>query len=178
MIYLTIKDRLSVNASNSRYLLIILMLLSLPATHAEPYMQQNISLSQAQKVVAAAINECGLINGDITVSVAVVDRAGQPVMQIRSDNSAPHNWELAFRKAYTARTYRRTSLEWRDRTAGNSERAGQRQLSQVIPLGGGAPIKAGNDTIGGVGVTGAEGGQPADDACAVAAAASIASELQ
>jgi uncharacterized protein GlcG (DUF336 family) len=61
---------------------------------------------------------------------------------------------------------RRPSLEWRDATAGDSELAGQRMLSNVIPLGGGAPIMLGNQAIGAVGVSGAQGGQPADDACA------------
>ena len=32
--------------------------------------------------------------------------------------------------------------------------AGQRELMDVIPLGGGMPIKAGEDTIGGVGLSG------------------------
>jgi uncharacterized protein GlcG (DUF336 family) len=99
-------------------------------------------------------------------------------MQIRADTASPHNWELVFRKAYTARTYRRTSLEWRDRTAGESERAGQRVLADVIPLGGGAPIMMDGQAIGAVGVSGAAGGQPADSACAEAAIAAIADELR
>ena len=70
----------------------------------------------------------------VTVTVAVVDRAGQPVMQVRADTASPHNWELAYRKAYTARTFRRTSLDWRDRSAGESDTAGQRMLANVVSL--------------------------------------------
>ncbi|NNE39260.1 MAG: heme-binding protein [Gammaproteobacteria bacterium] len=172
------KDQAKINTFKIQCFLILILNLAIFTSQAEPYMLQSINLEQAQKVVEAAINECGRIDGKVTISVAVVDVAGQPVMQIRSDNASPHNWELAFRKAFTGRTYRRTSLEWRDRTAGDSERAGQRLLSMVIPLGGGAPIKAGDVTIGGVGVSGAQGGQPADSACAVAAAASIASDIE
>ena len=145
--------------------------------YSQPLMQPNISLAHARKIVDAAIAECSRPGDLVTVSVAVVDRAGQPVMQVRADTASPHNWELAFRKAYTARTFRRTSLEWRDRTAGGSEREGQRELTHVIPLGGGAPIMMGDQPLGGVGVTGSEGGQPADTACAQAAVAAIADEL-
>jgi uncharacterized protein GlcG (DUF336 family) len=145
---------------------------------AQTVMQPNITLALAEKIVDAAIAECSRPGDMVTVSVAVVDRAGQPVMQIRADTASPHNWELVFRKAYTARTYRRTSLEWRDRTAGESERAGQRVLADVIPLGGGAPIMMDGQAIGAVGVSGAAGGQPADSACAEAAIAAIADELR
>ena len=98
--------------------------------------------------------------------------------QVRADTASPHNWELAFRKAYTARTFRRTSLDWRDRTAGDAEASGQRALANVIPLGGGVPIMMGDEPLGGVGVSGAGGGQSADSACAAAGVAAIADELE
>jgi uncharacterized protein GlcG (DUF336 family) len=147
------------------------------SSSAQPLMQPNISLAQAMQIVDAVIAECSQPGVWVTVSVAVVDRAGQQVMQVRADTASPHNWELAFRKAYTARTYRRTSLEWAKRTAGDSERSGQRMLTHVIPLGGGAPIMMGDQPMGGVGVSGAPGGQPADSACAEVGVAAIADEL-
>jgi uncharacterized protein GlcG (DUF336 family) len=159
------------------WLFIVTVLLGHSA-NAQPLMQPNISLAQARQIVDAVIAECSQPGDLVTVSVAVVDRAGQPVMQISADTASPHNWELVYRKAYTARTFRRTSLDWRDRTAGDSERAGQRQLTDVIPLGGGAPIMMGDQPLGGVGVSGAEGGQPADSACAEAGVAAIADELK
>jgi uncharacterized protein GlcG (DUF336 family) len=145
--------------------------------YAQPLMQPNISLAQAMKIVDTVIAQCSEPGDLVTISVAVVDRSGQPIMQVRGDTDSPHNWELAFRKAYTARTFRRTSLEWRDRTDG-TDRAGQRMLSNVIPLGGGAPIMMGDQPLGAVGVTGSEGGQPADNDCALAGAAAIADELK
>ena len=148
------------------------------AAHAQPLMQPNISVAQAMRIVDAAIAECSRPGDLVTITVAVVDRAGQPVMQVRADTASPHNWELAYRKAYTARTYRRTSLDWRDRSAGESDTSGQRMLANVIPLGGGAPIMMGDQPLGGVGVSGAQGGQPADSACAEAGIAAIADELE
>jgi uncharacterized protein GlcG (DUF336 family) len=148
------------------------------AVHAQVLMQPNISVAQARKIVDAIIAKCSQPGNLVTVTVAVVDRAGQPVMQVRADTAAPHSWELAYRKAYTARTRRMTSLAFRDETAGDSDTAGQRLLANLIPLGGGAPIMMGEQPIGGVGVSGAQGGQPADNACAEAGVAAIADDLR
>jgi len=161
-----------------RFFLFIAASVFIQSTAAQVLVQHNISLAQAMKIVDTVIAQCSEPGDLVTLSVAVVDRAGQQVMQVRADTASPHNWELVFRKAYTARTYRRTSLDWRDRTAGDSERAGQRLLTNVIPLGGGAPIMMGDEPVGGVGVSGASGGQEADTACAVAGAAAIADELK
>lgn len=148
-------------------------------THAQALMQPNMSVALARKIVDAVIAECNRPGNLVTVTVAVVDRVGQPVMQVRADTaSSPLSAELAYRKAYTALSVRRTSLEWRDLTAGESELSGQRQLATMIPLGGGAPIMVGDQAIGAVGVSGAQGGQPADDACAKMGVAAIAGELE
>jgi uncharacterized protein GlcG (DUF336 family) len=165
---------------NSSYLMGAALIASsfLSAASAQPLMQANVSVAQAREIVDAVIASCNRPGNLVTVTVAVVDRAGLPVMEIRGDTASPHNWELAFRKAYTARTYRQASLTWRDRTANGADIEGQRNLANVIPLGGGAPIMMGQDAIGAVGVSGAEGGQPADQACAEAGAAAIADELQ
>ncbi len=159
------------------FFIIVAGILSL-SVNAQPIMQANISLAHAMKIVDAVLAECSQPGDRVTVSVAVVDRAGQPVMQVRADTAAPHNWELVYRKAYTARTFRRNSIDWRDRTAGGADREGQRMLKDVIPLGGGAPIMIGNETIGAVGVSGSPDGQPGDTACAEVGAAAIADDLK
>ena len=129
-------------------------------------------MSKASSIFAAR-------DGDlVTVSVVVVDRAGQPRVMVAGDTTAPHNLELARRKAYTARTFRQPSLEWAMRTEGDSPPAGQRHLPDVIALGGGVPIKIGNETIGAVGVTGAGGDHRGGEDCAMAGVAAIADQLQ
>jgi uncharacterized protein GlcG (DUF336 family) len=145
---------------------------------AQTIVQPNLSAAQARQIVDAVIAKCGSAGTPLTFSVAVVDRTGLPLMQLRGDAAAPHSWELAYRKAYTARTFQRSTLEWRDRTAGDSPLAAQRQLTDVIALGGGVPIKRGSETLGAVGVSGAAGGQEGDDACAAAGAAAIADQLK
>jgi uncharacterized protein GlcG (DUF336 family) len=51
-------------------------------------------------------------------------------------------------------------------------------LADVIPLGGGMPINAGEETIGGIGLSGAPGGQVKEEACANAGIAKVADQLK
>ena len=48
----------------------------------------------------------------------------------------------------------------------------------AIPLGGGVPIKIGEETIGGVGLSGAPMGQGQEEACAKAGIAKVADQLR
>lgn len=134
--------------------------------------ERNISLQLARAIADSAL-ECRKDGHGI--SVAVIDRAGRVRLLMQGDGSPPHGLELARRKAYTARTFRRSSLEWAKRS--QTELIGQRSLSEVIPLGGGVPITVGDDTIGAVGVSGA-GVQQDDDNCAKAAIAKVAEQLK
>ena len=135
--------------------------------------ERNVS-TQLARAIADAAMECA--NNGAGLSVAVVDRSGQLRVLIRGDASPPHGMELARRKAYTARTFRRSSLEWARRS--ETALAGQRSLADVIPLGGGVPIKVGDETIGAIGVSGTSGGQEGDDSCAKAAIAKVADQLK
>ena len=96
---------------------------------------------------------------------------------LQGDNASPHNLELARRKAYTALTFRRPSAEWAKRTA-EGDVTGQRSLADVIPLGGGVPIMIGEDAVGAIGLSGAPGGQPKEEACAKAGIAKVADQLR
>lgn len=148
------------------------------ASHAQTLSQSNLSTAQARQIIDAIIAECSVSETLVTVTIAVVDRAGQPVMQVRADTASPHNWELAFRKAYTARTFRRSTIDTRNRTAFDQELSGQRSLTNIVGLGGGVPIMKGEEPIGGIGVSGARGGQPSDHACALTGLAAIAADLE
>src|SRR3979409_292046 len=103
-------------------------------------MDRNVSMDLAAAIMTAAMDRCS--KDGYQVSVAVVDRAGQMVAFLRARGSAPHTAELARRKAYTARTFRRSSLEWAKRSE-EPAFAGQRSLADVIALGGGLPTAVG-----------------------------------
>jgi len=137
--------------------------------------QKNISAQAGFKIAQAAIEACKK-NG-YEISVVVVDRDGLIRLAVRADNASPHNFDLARRKAYTARTFRRTSASWAKRMNDEPGLSGQKSLADVIPLGGGVPINVGDDTIGAVGVSGSPG-QDKDEACAAAGVAAIAADLK
>ena len=134
-------------------------------------MHRDVSLRMALTIAETALAECG-----INTSVAVVDRAGRVRVLLQGDNASPHNMELARRKAYTARTFRQPSSAWAKRT--ETTNSGQRMLADVIPLGGGMPINVGEETVGGVGLSGAAGGQVKEEACANAGIAKVADQLK
>jgi uncharacterized protein GlcG (DUF336 family) len=141
---------------------------------AQALTQRNMSQAIARALADASI-KCAQAD-KYDVSVAVVDRAGDPVLLIRGDQANPHNLELARRKAYTARTYGVSTMEFRNRTNG-TDLAGQRDLFDVIPLGGGLPVMIGMERIGGLGLSGAPT-QEADDKCAAEALKSAAGMLK
>ena len=136
--------------------------------------QRNMSLQIARTLADASI-ACAKKDG-YDVSVAVVDRAGDMVLLMRGDLANPHNAELARRKAYTARTYGVTTMEFRNRTNG-TDLAGQRELVDIIPLGGGVPVNVGMERVGGLGLSGAPT-QEADDKCAHEAIAAAKAQLK
>ena len=148
---------------------------------AQVLTEKNVSVKMALTIAETALAECG-----DQVSVAVVDRTGRLRVFLQGDGAAPHNIELARRKAYTAETFGRPSAEWAQRTdtgaaaaSGNGQNiSGQRALSDVIPLQGGVPIKVGNVTIGGVGLSGAPKGGPQEEACGKAGVDKVADQLK
>ena len=77
---------------------------------AQVLMQRDVSLKMALTIAEAAVGACEKAGNN--VSVAVIDRAGRLRVFLQGDKAAPHNIELAQRKAYTARTFGRTSAEW------------------------------------------------------------------
>ena len=150
----------------------IAVLLTFPSSGSpQVLMERDVSLRMALTIAETALAECG-----VKTSVAVVDRAGRLRVFLQGDEAAPHNIELARRKAYTARTFGRTSAEWAQRTETTLQ--GQRMLADVIPLQGGVPIKVGEDTIGGVGLSGAPMGGAQEEACAKAGIAKVADQLK
>ena len=145
------------------------------AAQAQILTERNISLPLALNIANAAMAACKADGYDVTA--AVVDRAGDLKVLLRADTANPHNADLARRKAYTSRTFKVPSMEVAKRTNGPTDLSGQRFLVDIIPLGGGVPINAGNETIGALGISGSPT-QEADEKCANAALASVASSLR
>ena len=121
-----------------------------PTTRAQGVvMQRNLSLPLAKTIAEATLAECK--SKGFNTAAAVVDRAGQLLVLLRDELATAQQAEMARRKAYTARMFRISTIEFQKRTAGDSPMAAQRDLPDILALGGGVPIQVGNDTIGAVG---------------------------
>jgi len=136
-------------------------------------MQRNLSLAMAKTIAEATIAECK--SKGFNTAAAVVDRAGQVMVILRDEQATAQLVEMARRKAYTARMFRTTTLEFQKRTM-DPKYSAQRDIADILALGGGVPIQAGNDTIGGVGSSGST--QEMDEACAKAGVAKVESLLK
>ena len=135
--------------------------------------QKSLSLGLAKSMAEAALAECKAKG--YNTSVVVVDRAGQPLVTLRDENATAQTTEMARRKAYTARMFRMSTLEFQKRTE-DPKYTAQRDIADILALGGGVPINAGSETIGGIGSSGSS--QDQDDACAKAGVAKVADQLK
>lgn len=145
-----------------------------PALAQAPQVEKNISMAMAQAIIAGTIEQC--TKDGYKVSVVIVDKAGQVAASLRGDGTNPHTMEFARMKAYTSRTRGQTSLEFMTASS-TPEGALLRQIPGTVAIGGGVPIKAGNEVIGGVGVSGAPGGEK-DEVCGKAGIAKVADALK
>ena len=134
--------------------------------------ERNLSLAMAKTIAEATLAECK--SKGFSTAAAVVDRAGQVLVLLRDEKATAQTIEMARRKAYTARMFRMSTLEFQKRTA-DPALAAQRDVSEILALGGGVPIQVGTEIIGGVGSSGSS--QETDDACARAGIAKVAELL-
>jgi uncharacterized protein GlcG (DUF336 family) len=139
-----------------------------------PQTEKNVSMKMALMIIDGALEQC--TKDGYKVSVVVVDKAGNVAASVRGDGTNPHTMEFGRLKAYTSRTRGQTSLEVQ-KLMEKPENAWLKQIPNVVGIGGGVPIKIGGETIGGVGVSGAPGGEK-DEACANAGIAKVADSLK
>jgi uncharacterized protein GlcG (DUF336 family) len=131
-------------------------------------------MGMALAIIQGTIEQC--TKDGYKVSVTIVDKAGNVAASIRGDGTNPHTMEFSRLKAYTSRTRGQTSLEFM-KLVSDPANAYLRQIPNVVAVGGGVPIKVGNEVIGGVGVSGAPGGEK-DEACANAGLAKVEAALK
>ena len=147
--------------------------LALPA-RAQLIQHKDLSAAMAFTIAQIAIATCKA-NG-YNVSVTIVGRNAETILQVRGDNTGPHTMENSMRKAYTARTFRIPSGDMEKRVKDNPT-LGLIHLTNVIANRGALPIKVGDETIGAAGASGAPGGEK-DEACILAGIEKIADQLK
>jgi len=156
----------------SRCAAIALFLVALPA-HAQLITHRDLSYAMALTMASGALDACKARG--YPVSVVVVDRGGDTMVALKADGAGPHTMENARRKAYTARTFRMTTQQFIEDMKTRPARREQTTLPGVIAINGGVPIKVGDDTIGGIGLSGSPG---VDEECVNAGIEKVKPQLK
>ena len=125
--------------------------------------EKNMSLDLANQIAAASVAACAA-NG-YAVAATVVDRAGTVRAVQRADNAGPHTLAASQQKAFTSASAKNTTLAMMESAQKNPAAANLVYIPGYLLLGGGVPVKVGNEVIGAVGVGGAPGGH-LDEQCA------------
>jgi uncharacterized protein GlcG (DUF336 family) len=142
---------------------------------------QKLSAALANQLVGESVAECAKKNYAVTAAVVDLDGVRQAVL--RGDGAPIHTLDNAYYKAYSSASLTLGRKE--ESTKAVAERMAknppstvpQTPLPNVTYAVGGVAIMAGNNIIGGIGVSGAPGGQ-FDEECARAALAKIADRMK
>ncbi|MEO8545776.1 MAG: heme-binding protein [Burkholderiaceae bacterium] len=137
--------------------------------------EKNMSLELANQIAAASVAACQA-NG-YAVTATVVDRAASVRAVQRADNAGPHTLAASLQKAYTSASAKNTTLAIMEAAQKNPGAANLVYLPGYLLLGGGVPIKVGNEVIGAVGIGGAPSGN-LDEQCAMAALDTVKDQLK
>jgi glc operon protein GlcG len=118
---------------------------------------ESIHLAQAEKVMAAAIQEA--LKNNWMMAIAIVDTGGNLVLLKKMDNTQIGSINVAISKATTANNFKRPSKALEDAVASGG--AGLRILSLpgATPVEGGELLMLNGKIIGAIGVSGASSAQ-------------------
>jgi uncharacterized protein GlcG (DUF336 family) len=137
--------------------------------------ERALTLPLANQIAAATVAACAT-NGH-AVTATVVDRAGGVRAVQRADNAGPHTVDASRAKAYTSASARNATLAMMEAAQKNPAAANLVDIPGFLLLGGGVPIRVGNEVVGAVGVGGAPGGH-LDEQCAMAALEQVKEQLK
>lgn len=136
---------------------------------------RSLTPEAALKAAQAALAKCRA--DGFQVSVAVVDRSGITQVLLRDRLAGPHTPDFATNKAWTAVSFKTNTTELEKATRAGQPMSGIRNMPRFASVGGGMTIEAGGSLFGGIGVSGAPGGD-ADEACAKAGIKAISDDLE
>ena len=136
-----------------------------------------LSLELADKIAHGAIEACRKMGYHTTITV--LDSSGALKAFLRDDMTGPHTISLSKDKAYTAITLaNRFTTSGTFATARNSTLGSpMTNIQGVVGVAGGVPIKYRGEVIGGVGSSGAVGGDK-DELCSQAGIDAVADQLR
>ena len=136
---------------------------------------RSLTPESGLKAAEAALKKCR--TDGYQVAVAVVDRSGTPQVMLRDRYAGAHTPDTAIGKAWTAVSFRTATGELAGDTQPGKPASGIRNLPRVVIVAGGLMIEAGGSLLGGIGVSGAPGGDR-DEVCARAGIAALQHDLE
>jgi uncharacterized protein GlcG (DUF336 family) len=159
---------------------LILLLLSFAVAGAATaqdavFQTKTLTPEAALKAAQTALESCR--KQGYQVAVAVADRGGLLQVLLRDRFAGAHTVTVAADKAWTAASFRQSTLEFGRETQAGKPMSAIRDVPRVIAAGGGLPIEGGGSMLGAIGVSGAPGGE-ADESCARAGIKAIADSLE
>lgn len=137
--------------------------------------EKNMSLELANQIASATVASCTASGYNVTATV--VDRSGEVRAMMRADNAGSHTLEASRLKAYTSASAKNLTSAMMDTAQKNPGAANLVHIPGFLLLGGGVPVKVGNEVIGAVGVGGAPGGH-LDEKCAMVALEKVQDQLK
>ena len=139
------------------------------------FQSRSLTPETALTAARAALDACR--KQGFQVAVAVTDRAGITQVLLRDRFAGPHTVEVASNKAWTAASFRTSTMALADETQSGRPMSGLRSLPRLLAAGGGQVIEAGGSMLGAIGVSGGPGGE-ADDSCATAGIKAITDAIE
>jgi len=136
---------------------------------------KSLTPEAALNAARAALESCR--KAGYQVSVAVVDRAGLPLVLLRDRLATAHTVDIAIDKAWTAASFKIPTSALANETQAGRPMSGLRSHARVMAAGGGLVIEAAGSVVGAIAISGAAGGE-ADEACARAGIRAIADALE
>jgi uncharacterized protein GlcG (DUF336 family) len=136
---------------------------------------KSLAPDVAFELARTALDKCR--KDGYQVAVVVLDRFGAPLVELRDRYTPIAALDIAKGKAWTAVTFTRDTSDFVKAVKDGTIGAGLAGLPKVTPLVGGLMIEAGGSLLGGVGVSGAPGGDK-DEACAKAGLAAVQDKLE
>ena len=157
------------------YAALVALLSAIAFAEDATFALRHLTPETALKAAQAALAKCRA--DGYQVSVAIVDRSGLTQVLLRDRYAGPHTVDVSINKAWSAVSFRTKTSDIEKASRPGEGMAGIRHFPRLVAVGGGLMIEAGGSLLGGIGVSGAPGGD-ADEACAKAGLNAIADSLE
>ena len=153
----------------------LLPLAGLALAQNATFQTKTLTPETALTAARAAMEHCR--QQGYQIGVAVVDRSGVTQVFLRDRFAGAHTVSVAADKAWTAASFRTSTLDLAAETQAGKSMSGIRATPRMLAVGGGVVIEAGGSIFGAIGISGAPGGE-ADDVCARAGIKAIADAIE